>query len=124
MLRIPLTGNYLETVGRPFGLGGSGGLAVFSRINACGQQLAGLIAALPGVLEAHFGVSAKRQQSFPALKPVLEPPPPAPGRSDQEEHSFFVGQLEPLWTRLGILDCGISQRHFGGNSHSDTICYP
>jgi hypothetical protein len=86
-------------------------LAVRTRIDAAGQQLAGRVAPLPRVFQAHFGIDAERQALLLPVEAELEAPPLAPGRGNFNVKAGAIEQFDGLRGRFGIADRGISKGH-------------
>ncbi|MNT72483.1 hypothetical protein D3C72_2110900 [compost metagenome] len=84
-----------------------------ARVNALGQQPAGLVAALAGLAQTHLGVSAKGQHLFLAADPVLQAPPLAAARRHPQQQAVRVVQLERLVAGFGVFDGGVGERHGG-----------
>jgi len=75
------------------------------------KKRARFLASLAGLAQTDFRVSSNRQQLFPPIDPVLEPPELSASRGDQQEHACPVRQLDRLFARLGISNCHICKRH-------------
>ncbi|KFB74272.1 MAG: hypothetical protein AW09_000455 [Candidatus Accumulibacter phosphatis] len=70
----PLPADNLEAVGRPLRFGSFLRLPVCARVYAVRQQLARLVAALPGVFQTHVRVHAQGKQLLFPVNAVLQTP--------------------------------------------------
>ncbi|KWT78508.1 hypothetical protein ASN18_2805 [Candidatus Magnetominusculus xianensis] len=88
-----------------------GDFAMLSRINAIGQQAAGLLPAFPCQFQSHVGIDSQGQELFLPIETVLETPPLTPGGGNLEEHAAPIGHFKRLFGWLGLPDGGIGQGH-------------
>lgn len=103
VLGVPFARHHLEAVCYPGFLRGLLRPAVLTGIDVVGQQLAGLAAALAGVLQGNIGVDAKRQPLFLASVAVLQSPPLAPRKGGlpdtaRRRRTASLTRRSPAWT--------------------------
>src|SRR5262249_17913695 len=109
----PLTRHCVEVAGRlccklrlfRFALG--------AWIDSVREQLTCLIAPLSRLLQSDLRVGAERNQLFSGLKPVLQSPPPAASRHDQQIEAAAVEKLAWSLSRFCVANSDVGQRHSG-----------
>jgi len=103
----PLPGDHLECVGAQFGARRGDGLAMLPGIDALGQELPSLVAALPGEGKRNVRVHTDRQKLLLPAEAVLQPPvAPSCGLHEQVQPAP-VRQLLGLVGGLGAADGGV-----------------
>lgn len=113
-LHHPLDGDCLE------GVGGFDAALILGRaprlagVHPVGDQFAGLVPSIPGLLEADLGVGAQRKGLALAVDAVVQAPPSCAGGLEAEVHARGIGHLHGLGARLGAADRGVGQGHVRG----------
>ena len=82
----PFFGDQFDRIGDLFGSLLFLPLFFFCRVDAVGEQLAGLVSPCAGVSKADFGIAAQREEFLFAIEVVLEPP-------GFPRLGFFVGEM-------------------------------
>ena len=119
----PLTGHHLEAVGGLLPTNRLLSLAVFTRIDARSDLLAGRIASCPGIgqSDVRVGTQALGVPLAGDRPPIVEPPPFAAIRPEQQVQASAIGQFGRFRAGLGLADRYIAEGHDGNPSDGNKI---
>lgn len=105
LLGVPISGHDFEGI-RVFGslrLGSSLFiLPCFAWVYAVCDELAGFVAALPGILEGDIRIGAQRNEPLPTGYPVAQPPPLAALGANFQMKAALILEADGFGTRLGV----------------------
>ena len=98
----PLPCDQLEAVGDTALRGRLFRFAVLTGAEVIRNQLPGIIASLPGLLERHLGVNTKRNSLLFAVQPILEAPPLAAVRRTSKYNPPPSSNFWGIWVGLTV----------------------